>query len=239
MKMPAFEPSRRRWDEFKQFHIQSGKFVDFESGECIWVHPAPDPCDRRMYSARQVQIVSTADSDCPDLFDPSTGEKLPTAWLTQGGQQMLAIDHEFNMAVGLRATNSGRSANLPQGIPTHLHSRAAVYWGGEGQKPVGRSQVHYNPPLVLTLEQKRGVSALRDQCQVWMTMLDIDATRWSESVVVSGTPHKVVRGAIPVTELFDKTIADLTISERVQLHLHGVMNVRRRVKLTHFSTVKS
>lgn len=239
MKMPAFEPSRRRWDEFKQFHIQSGKFVDFESGECIWVHPAPDPCDRRMYSARQVQIVSTADSDCPDLFDPSTGEKLPTAWLTQGGQQMLAIDHEFNMAVGLRATNSGRSANLPQGIPTHLHSRAAVYWGGEGQKPVGRSQVHYNPPLVLTLEQKRGVSALRDQCQVWMTMLDINVNAWSDSVVVDCTPHKVPKGQPLITAVLDKTIADLTIPQRLQLLRHGHAAERRFVKLTHFSTVKS
>lgn len=225
MQMPDINanPTRRRWDHWRSFHVCDGPFTDFESGECIWTDSEPAPDLRRMYRQRNVQIVSTADAECPRLYLPGETTAIPAAWLNSSGQQIVAIDYDFNKVVRLMMSsyhvrsNASDWAEMP--VPHRFRGRCAVYWGGPGCEPVGTS-LTISRPNKISADEKAYLQALRDQAAAWAAMMGADLTSWSITLPdrSRGTFHQK---PVPASRLLGKTFADLSLATRGQLHVHG------------------
>lgn len=132
----------RRWDEYKAFHMNNGMFVEFESGE-LMVRGTSDPDYRKYYPEYDIQLVTTTDSDCPTLYlDKECTQPVKKAWVTQHGQQHLAIDYERKVAVavfeGYRHTDNTMLGN-------HV-MRASAYWAGQKRLPVPLVKIKVQTP---------------------------------------------------------------------------------------------
>lgn len=128
-----FNHADRSWDRYRTFYNDVGCFTHFETGE-LMVRSAPEPHQRRRYDEYNIQLVTTTEKECPPLYlRPESTEPLTKAWLTQGGQQMLAIDYEQKIAVRIKES-WGKSPAL-MFLPSHVeHARAL--WTGAKRKPV-------------------------------------------------------------------------------------------------------
>lgn len=132
MKLPAFDHNIKRWDFYNHFHVKhSYKFTQFETGEFMLTSNTFDPDERRMYSAFDVTITSTADADCPPLYMPGRKAPVPKAWLNRSGQQFVLIDHGRGKAVPL----SRGARREDTDVPSYLRS-GYVIWMREGAEPI-------------------------------------------------------------------------------------------------------
>lgn len=142
MKEFKFNNEDRRWDRFRSFHSWSGNLVEFETGE-VMVMGHPDPDNRYGYTRFGIQLVTTSDPDCPNLyFDKECTEPVKKAWLTWKGQQHLAIDHEQKVAI--RLGSSWRKHGHPS-LGEHVR-QATAYWAGAERRPVPLSQITIHTP---------------------------------------------------------------------------------------------
>lgn len=154
MKKFEFKQNSKMWDRYTAFHANEGPFVEFETGE-VMVNYHPSPAGRRHYGRYDIELVTTSDDQCPELFfDKECTEPVKRAWLTQNGQQHLAVDHEQKVAVKLsgsryispHATEQSlkRSPEL-QYLPSHLGGARAV-WMGYGRPPVPLAKIVVSQP---------------------------------------------------------------------------------------------
>jgi len=142
MKTFKFDNDGRRWDNFKSFHAWNGNMVEFESGE-VMVMGHPDPDRRYMYDRYGVQLTTTSEPNCPNLyFDKECTELCKKAWLTWKGQQHLAIDHEQKVAVKL---GSNWRKNPHPSLGKHVE-RATAYWGGAERRPIPLTVISIHTP---------------------------------------------------------------------------------------------
>lgn len=237
-----FDHVRQMWDDFGAFYNNYQGFIILSTGERFYTNAAPKPDNRHFYRELGVTITATTDDDCPDLYHE--GRKVPKAWLTQGGSQYLAIDHEHNRAVGLmkcaRYGRGGRHSHTTppaghEGIPSHLHYRYAVYWGGEHALPLGKP-ITISKPLTITKEQQQKLRALKDQIAAWLGLHDQLDAGWSH-IKIDGKLYPNV-GQISVRHLLDKTITDLSTQERITVHKAGWIPARDTIDVPYL-TIKS
>ena len=158
MKTFKFNNDGRAWDRFKSFHAWNRNIVEFETGEVMVIgHPYPD--DRHMYEKFGIQLVTTSDSKCPDLYlDKECTELCKKAWLNWKGQQHLAIDHEQKVAIRL---GSNWRKNLHPSLGEHV-KQATAYWGGAKRRPIPLTMVciytpdnEYKKKVLKTLQEVR------------------------------------------------------------------------------------
>lgn len=142
MKDFKFDHYSKAWDRYKMFHNVDWGLVEFETGE-VMVMNYVRADDRMMYDKYGIQLVSTTDMDCPQLyFDKECTEVVKKAWLTHHGMQELAIDHEQKVAVGFGHRTVGeRNSHLGK----HVHS-ALVYWAGAKRLPVALGKIKVQKP---------------------------------------------------------------------------------------------
>jgi len=115
-----------KWDRYTHFYKNLGghPFTVFSTGELIVTNPRPDPCFREMVTQSlsgalggvSLELTSTSPGDFY-LND----EKLPRAWLTQGGGQYLVVDHDTHLCTQLAAPHELDRKKLP----VHLRYAAA------------------------------------------------------------------------------------------------------------------
>ena len=146
MKEFKFNHENKSWDRYKMFHQFNGAMCEFETGE-VMVAANIQSHHRQMYDKYNIQIVSTTEADCPLLyFDKECTEPVTKAWLTQEGQQELAIDHEQKCAVALRYYYHWGERSKPS---VHLgnHVReAGAYWSGAKRMPVPLESIKVQAP---------------------------------------------------------------------------------------------
>lgn len=146
MKELKFSNDGKRWDRYKAFHHIDGGLVHFDTGE-VMVKANMESYYRSVYPDFGIQLVSTTEKECPALyFDRECTELVTKAWLTQDGQQELAIDLEQNCAVAFRYFNWYRNKN--EGVPTlgsHVE-QASVYWSGAKRMPVPLAKIQVQAP---------------------------------------------------------------------------------------------
>lgn len=121
MQLPAYNPARVQWDEFRRFHVKINEAItQFETGEVLfyWHTWKPDyrsGTRNHLHPECSLRIVSSADSDCPKLMlndealtpevlaafkaaghkeDTLRSKPVPPAWLDVGGAQLLLIDSD-------------------------------------------------------------------------------------------------------------------------------------------------
>lgn len=239
MQLPDHNISNYRWDRYETMHVVDQGFVDFLDGTSIYTDGTPEPNVRRKYGYRNVQITMTTDPDCPALSTPA-GEEVPKAWLNQKGGQYLMIDWDFKIAVGLRQCSpySRVRYHAPTAdadpdtrwLPTWLIGQFACYWPGMDRRPIGAS-IELSRPMDITTEQRRMLLELRDQIRTWIELRGIDTTDVTgglstATVRVGSERVSVPRGAISMRLMLNKTIADLDIPTRLQLHNYGYLPQR-------------
>jgi len=143
MKKFEFKHHQKRWDKYQRFYADDGTFVQFEDGS-LGLDKSTDPDVRRMYNQYGIQIVTTTDSDCPELYlRPDADEPVKRAWVSQGGQQKLAIDWERKKAV--RLNDTWRVPDVAHHMPEnlkHLHA----YWAKPNVDPVPLAQIDVSMP---------------------------------------------------------------------------------------------
>ena len=131
MKKFKFAHEDKQWDRFSSFHAFNRNFVEFETGE-LMVIGAPDPHNRRFYDKYNVQLVTTTDKDCPQLyFDKECTDKVKRAWVSHKGQQHLAIDYEQCVAT----TYDIGYTNIRSKVLGEHVRQASVYWAGADRQP--------------------------------------------------------------------------------------------------------
>jgi hypothetical protein len=144
VKRYEFTHKAKQWDLYKQFHANSGPFTEFENGSLI-VHSEPNPDRRRMYDRYGIQLVTTSDKECPQLYShPDAETPLKKAWITQGGQQMLAIDHTNKHVVRLR--EGWRNAHNMMHLPANIATFARAYWAKPEEKPLPLNHITVSIP---------------------------------------------------------------------------------------------
>lgn len=145
MKKFEFNHSKKRWDAYNCFHVSNGPFTEFETGELI-LRNKPDPSQRKHYDSYGLQLVSTSDARwCPQLYlDKECTEEVKTAWVTQGGQQIIAVDHEQRVAIKVNGRWGVKTQAL-QFLGSHLQSAAAV-WTGPNRLPIPLAKITVSKP---------------------------------------------------------------------------------------------
>jgi len=230
MLYQEFDRNKARWDLFDAPHIVDGLFVRFATGEVICTGSAPGPNQRRLYRDYGIQIAATDDHDCPELFvSPDAEKPLPRAWLSQRGQQYLAIDHEQGVAVNLTGSVSWRYTSVrpdthlrdeDKRVPHYLTRRFAAYWGGPGRLPVG-APVRVSSPYKPTPEQRKHLQSLSDQAHAWAALKDL--------------PDHPVK--MPVTQpmhvYFDKTFTELPDVLKESLYRCGWATFREETEMPY------
>jgi hypothetical protein len=145
MKKFEFKHQQKRWDYYNCFHASEGPFVEFETGEVILTRK-PEPDQRKHYDRYGLQLVSTSDTRwCPQLYlDTKCTEEVKTAWITQGGQQVLAVDHEQRVAIKVNGRWGIKTDKL-QYLGKHLQNAAAV-WMGPERLPIPMAKITVSRP---------------------------------------------------------------------------------------------
>ena len=139
MKNFEFNTKDRHWDTYRTFYYTKGAFTEFETGELI-VNCIPN-LDRREHNDRYgIQLTTTAAHDCPKMYlDKDCTTAVPVAWLTQNGQQHVAVDWERKVVVGL-----GHKHVTPD-LPRHLRFAKAL-WCGPERLPIPLSKITVSQP---------------------------------------------------------------------------------------------
>jgi hypothetical protein len=145
MKKFEFNHTNKHWDSYRCFYSNHGPFVEFETGEVILTR-SPEPDQRKHYDRYGLQLVSTSDTRwCPQLYlDKECTEEVKTAWVTQGGQQILAVDHEQRVAIKVNGRWGIKTDKL-QYLGKHLQYAAAV-WTGHSRLPIALAEITVSMP---------------------------------------------------------------------------------------------
>jgi hypothetical protein len=145
MKNFEFNHTNKHWDSYQCFYNNHGPFVEFETGEVILTR-SPEPHQRKHYDRYGLQLVSTSDTRwCPQLyFDKECTEEVKTVWVTQGGQQLLAVDREQRVAIKVNGRWGIKTDKL-QYLGKHLQSAAAV-WTGHSRLPIALAEITVSMP---------------------------------------------------------------------------------------------
>ncbi len=143
MKQFKFNHSGKKWDDRSCFYNSAYRsdFVTFETGELIATGCRSE--NRRFYEYYGVTLTSSVENTTPLFLDEKRTQPVKQAWLTQGGQQLMAIDHEQKVAVHLAPNFSWRpQKKLPQ-----QYWGALAIWPRSEVKPTALSSFSVSKPL--------------------------------------------------------------------------------------------
>lgn len=196
MKLLDLDPKFRRWDKYREFHMNVGQhgaidntysaapFVQFETGEVVCTLSDPNPNFRGEYSALNLAVYKTQDKRCPKLFFRN-GTPISRAWLETRGQPTLLLDRCTTRAVGIRRpTDKDPTDHLPERFVNKIFYRNpdtaparipkfSAYFAGEGRDPHG-SPIEVVPPLNISLtpDEFAHVKDITAACKAWYAMTD-------------------------------------------------------------------
>jgi len=184
MKKFEFNYAQQRWDRYREFHTGGGyrhsPFIEFANGALI-ITSVADPYGRKLYDKYGVQLVTTTDSDLPPLYLSRDHEKpIPKAWVQQGGQQHLAVDHEQGVAVavGYGGYHATMSNEWQVAVPDNLRS-AFVYWSGPERLPTAVRTIQVSQPDPKTLaELNKKLAEVRPALHAIERMKNPPIQRW-------------------------------------------------------------
>lgn len=169
MKEVIFQNLSKSWDRYGAFHHIENGLVHFDTGE-VMVKAHMESHHRRMYDKFGIQLVSTTEKECPLLyFDKECTDLVTKAWLTQDGQQELAIDFEQNCAVAFRYFSwYGKRKYETNILGSHVRE-ASVYWSGAGRLPVPLAKIQVQAPN--PEYRKKVLPVLNDEVQPVITAM--------------------------------------------------------------------
>jgi hypothetical protein len=130
------------WDRYKAFHVTRTPIVHFSTGE-VMVTTIPALHQRRHYDSYGIALTSTADSSYQFYLDKDCTQGIPKAWITQGGQQHVAIDFEQKVVTRIQPFLGKNKTN--RYLPEHLQTARAL-WMGPNRLPVALDQIEISRP---------------------------------------------------------------------------------------------
>lgn len=221
------------WDRYKAFHMlphprrewmDNSPMVLFDTGEFMVIRDSWAPGTRKVYEDLNVQIVSTTDDDCPALFAPLTDKPVAKTHLNWGGQQILWIDHDHKMAVGLQSL---ASADWKRGVPERLRTHAEVYYYGAHAPPLGHP-VTVTKPRKYDPEIREASDDLLRAARVWLEMCKDQGQKLGSTVPWDKPLNRIGRSE-------GHAFGDLTTGQRLMLANHGFQAEYGTDVYTHFA----
>lgn len=204
MKLPAFDRSGAKWDEYRRFHVHPRPwFVQFESGEAIITAAKFDPAYRRGIPGTDLRIVATTDDDCPWLkFDPKMPQaaelareleargydpdkvldgtrRLPRAWLDCDGAQTLLVDETTGRTVAIGTRTDRKHAAWATVPRFDTYRRVVTVYLPGADKPAVASVVELRLPRRWSADEKKALASLRDGCLAWCTLVNNDVRTYA------------------------------------------------------------
>lgn len=172
MQFPDFNHKDATFDRYKVFtnkHISNDwhttHLVTTEQGMAFWGKSKVEPEFRKHYPDLNITVVSTTDDDCPKFKEPD-GTPIKKAWLQHKGQQILIIDHDFDIAVRV---DYEQGHGLPECTPEWLRPHASAWWPGRSSKPFGKP-VKISQPYKACAEEEKLVKERIAQCEMWWNL---------------------------------------------------------------------
>lgn len=171
MRVPKLDTQYVRWDRYRMFHVGVNmrgqtntdywiwpEFIVFDDGQVMCAFSEPKPEQRGFYSALNVSLVAANDDACPEMFLPD-GTEVKKAWLKEGGQKYMLIDHDSKRVVQLKSRATGDP--LETQLPDQARRAATAWFAGDGALPVG-APVQVAPPdkISMTREEREHVDTL-------------------------------------------------------------------------------
>jgi hypothetical protein len=208
MQLPAFDYTRMHWDAWQAFHIDyDSVFIQFDTGEFVVRHHDWRPNERKVHYDLHLQVVATADRDCPRLYAPGHDRPIPRAHLERDGQQVLLLDLDHGRAVSLDGV-------LRDAVPGRfVCGSLAAYYAGAVAMPLGGGPITRRWPHPLTHDLRRHAAAVTDACKVWLGMHDDDARRELTR------EHRYVKA--PVWAFLGVPFAELSEATRTAVAVRG------------------
>lgn len=220
MRQPAFDYHDCLWDRYRDFYIHpvsNHAFAQFHTGEMIVNQSSFDPDQRKFYKELNVRIVSTADDDCPALYNrPSDAERIPKSWLTYSGQQFLLIDYDHLVAVGLSLLSNKRQSLLDEEFPERFRNGyVRAYYAGPKSPPTGqRILVERDTPF--TPKQLAHLEEIKNACETWYSMSRDQPTKQDERArYLKTTPR------MPMSAVVNSSFADMNDADRMRIAVSG------------------
>ena len=225
MRLPTFDMGEAYWDEYKQFYIphaskydaRRGPLIQFQTGELFVINRTWEPDERKLYANLNIQVVSTKDDDCPALFRPGDKKAIPKSHLNCAGQQILLVDWNHHVAVGLDG-DKRKKFRYPKdlGMSQWLENKSfAAWYKGEKYEPIGQQVcIEYDYPF--TKDQQEHLSDLKMACATWYAMNDDAKLPPSEE-----RRMKYEVKPVEMLEALSWTFADMGEHRRRKLHTCG------------------
>tara|TARA_E500000331_G_scaffold124622_1_gene122306 strand:+ start:412 stop:1113 length:702 start_codon:yes stop_codon:yes gene_type:complete len=141
MKQFEFNHANKQWDHRKVFHCTQRGFTEFENGELI-IHNTHIDYRTHQYKY-DVEMTTTRDCGRQLYLDVLCTQPVKKAWLLQGGQQDMALDHQQKVAVHLYG--GYRGAPKSRELPKQYHG-AHAFWPRANQLPIPLTQFTVSKP---------------------------------------------------------------------------------------------
>jgi hypothetical protein len=216
MRLPAFDHTDARWDEFKAFHVRHrarDAIVQFDTGELIITSGYFKPHQRRAYQTFGLTILAGHDTpQLPDMVTP-TGEPVRRSWLAT--PQTLLIDESTRRVVRLL-----RYGQL-KGIPVRLRGHARGYFAGPGEPPLGGS-VSVKRPIRLTPEQRRHLADVHAACTMWAAFQSEQEQRGILAAANIQPWPLVWQRPVETARIINQTFADILPAMRLRVAAKGL-----------------
>ncbi len=202
MRLPTWDHTKVKWDQFRAFHIgvrkdgltdsdvhgyvyRAPQFVMFETGELICVKWSMHPEHRGKWENLNVSVVSSRDVDCPSPMWTPDGVPIYKAWLHPRGTSAphLLIDHDTGRVVSLGGY--GRGENDPDLRPARFKSpsdipgafNATAYFAGPGMAPTSGAPVKVYRPQLHSPELAEQLRTFTDVTRAAMSLMGHPGTK--------------------------------------------------------------
>lgn len=221
MKAPKFDRNEARWDQWKEFYVESAGFTFFESGEVIvtdhfrtrsgWGH-SNGMAGRGGYKQWGVTVFQMNDNngfpyENKALRDPVDGTIVKKSWLPQASP--MVYDHDAKRVIGLSWIHKQNDA--AKLIPSRFVGACSAYWPGSDRMPVGGAPVHYHK---LTQWSEKEKAEARERVLVIKTQVRVGAVKAAD----------VWGGKTTIEHVLKHPVSEMSDGFKLMVNKYGVSN---------------
>ncbi len=244
MKAPEFDRNKARWDHYRAFHIEyasrynwmsgNGQIVHFDTGEMIFFSGLDHVDLRRKYSDLNIAIIGTTDKGfpkvtLPDGFLLQGSNKLPLAWLNDGGLYNCLWDHASGRLYNISTTYQSNKDMLKQ-LPARFQEKrniVAYHNGSEGHVLCAPFELS----VPADKEDRDTLAGIKIACKAWLKMRELDLN--AQPLKDYYNTHQ---GKLDPRWVIRTGFADLSDQQRLHIINGRVSDLRKNVTVPYIQT---
>jgi len=241
MKTVQFDHSQSKWDQYRapymsminqyRWNDADPLMVLFDTGEAILTRTQVQPYARRLYTDKNIALLSPRDKAFPKVKTPD-GQRVRLGDLTSGRAQHFLVDYDHGIAVAL-----GSMQNDPH-VPERLRKVCRTYYAGPKSAPIG-APVKLRRVTPTTPDERKHIANLRACCRAWMALSDeVDIINETVHVKPKDKPAytrtwSYMYGLARKYILLVKDMSEMDLLDRCRLATHGTVGGRTTIYVSH------